>query len=152
MNNKIKIFTDGSCIGNPGPGGYGIILRCKHLNKEISSGYKLTTNNRMELMATIFALEELQEPSLVYIYTDSKYVSKGITDWIYVWKKYNWNIYKKKVKNIDLWKRLYLAMNSHIIKWIWIKSHTLNWENKRCDKLARKAALYPEYEDIGYIL
>ncbi|AIN47392.1 ribonuclease HI [Candidatus Palibaumannia cicadellinicola] len=150
MRKQIEIFADGSCLGNPGPGGYGIILRYKQYEKEYSAGFKLTTNNRMELMATIIALEFLQEPCEVIIHIDSKYVYQGIVQWISNWKKYNWKNAKKSIKNIDLWQRLDIISYSHILNWHWVKSHTGHPENERCDALARAAAGHPVLEDFGY--
>ncbi|UAJ65479.1 ribonuclease HI [Candidatus Schneideria nysicola] len=149
---QIEIFTDGSCSNNPGPGGYGIILRYNKYEKEISAGYRLTTNNRMELMATIIALENLKKPCNVIITTDSQYVHLGITQWIQIWKKHHW---KKKnsniVKNADLWYRLDQASLPHVLYWRWIKSHTGHIENERCDKLARMATIHQPYlEDMEY--
>lgn len=152
MLKKIEIFIDGSCIGNPGPGGYGIILRHYQYKKEFSASYRLTTNNRMELMAAIVALETLKNSSIVDISTDSQYLRKGITQWILNWKKFGWRTYDKKIiKNIDLWKKLDIAASSHILIWNWVKGHAGNLENERCDALARSAAKNPILEDSGYL-
>lgn len=135
MAKVVKIFTDGACSGNPGSGGWGAILRYGKAEKEISGGAYNTTNNRMELMAAISALESLTRPSYVVLYTDSTYVKNGISKWIHGWKKKNW----KGVKNPDLWQRLDMATKPHKIDWQWIKGHAGHPENERCDKLARLA-------------
>ena len=135
MAKAVKIFTDGACSGNPGSGGWGAILRYGKAEKEISGGAYNTTNNRMELMAAISALESLTRPSYVVLYTDSTYVKNGISKWIHGWKKKNW----KGVKNPDLWQRLDMATKPHTIDWQWIKGHAGHPENERCDKLARLA-------------
>ncbi|WP_216782659.1 ribonuclease HI [Candidatus Profftia tarda] len=153
MTKQVEIFTDGSCLGNPGPGGYGAILHYKKQEKTLSSGYYITTNNRMELMAAIVALEKLKETCSVVLYSDSQYVRQGITEWIHNWKKRDWKTADKKpVKNIDLWQRLDIAIRAHKIKWVWIKGHAGYINNERCDELARTAAGCPEKEDIGYQL
>ncbi|QOI11195.1 ribonuclease HI [Blochmannia endosymbiont of Colobopsis nipponica] len=149
MYKQIKIFTDGSCLGNPGPGGYGVILCYNQYIKEFSAGYRLTTNNRMELMAVITALEALKNPCETTIYTDSLYVLQGITQWINSWKKQNWkSVNKKLIKNIDLWHRLDAATKPHIICCKWLKAHSGQPENERCNKLAQKAASSPSYDDL----
>lgn len=135
MQKVVKIFTDGACSGNPGAGGWGAILRYGTAEKEISGGEYDTTNNRMELMAAISALESLNRPSVVVLYTDSIYVKDGITKWIHRWKKKNW----KGVKNPDLWQRLDMATQPHKIDWQWVKGHAGHPENERCDKLAKRA-------------
>lgn len=151
MQKQVAIFTDGSCLGNPGPGGYGAILRYKQFEREFSQGYRLTTNNRMELMAAIVALEALKDPCEVVISTDSQYVRQGITQWIHNWKKRGWKTADKKpVKNVDLWQRLDLAIQSHTLRWEWVKGHAGHPENERCDELARTAAAHPQLEDSGY--
>ena len=144
---EIKIYTDGACAGNPGPGGWAAIILTDNDKKEIFGGEKLTTNNRMELTATIKALEfcqkyEGKQPSLkqIKIYTDSNYVKDGITNWINVWEKNNWKTAdKKNVKNIDLWKRLKELTKSNHIEWNWIKGHSNNPMNDLADKLAKRA-------------
>ncbi|QJC37246.1 ribonuclease HI [Enterobacteriaceae endosymbiont of Donacia thalassina] len=152
MYKNINIFTDGSCIYNPGPGGCAAILQYHKYEKILTKGFFLTTNNRMELMASIIALESLKENCNIYIFTDSKYLKNGITTWLYNWKKCNWlRNNKKKVKNIDLWKRLELSLSNHNIYWKWIKSHSYNKMNNKCDKLARISAKNPINEDLGYI-
>lgn len=136
----VEIFTDGACSGNPGPGGWGAILRYKSAEKELSGGEPLTTNNRMELMAAIIALETLNRPSTVKLSTDSVYVRDGITKWLPNWKRNGWKTAAKKpVKNDDLWQRLDIAQAPHSIEWIWIKGHAGHVENERCDELARAA-------------
>ncbi|WP_343192769.1 ribonuclease HI [Buchnera aphidicola (Taiwanaphis decaspermi)] len=151
MYKFVNIFTDGSCLGNPGPGGYGAILQYKSHEKIFTNGFYLTTNNRMELMAAIVALEALQESCKVNINTDSKYLQNGITNWIKKWKLQKWKTRnKKKVKNIDLWLRLSKLINIHNIHWIWIKSHSGNYYNEICDKIAKKSAKNPNSQDTGY--
>ncbi|MCR3755802.1 MAG: ribonuclease HI [Sodalis sp. Psp] len=152
MRKQIEIFTDGSCLGNPGPGGYGAILRYnKQHEKAFSAGYQLTTNNRMELMAAIVALEALKDPCEVVLSTDSQYIRLGITQWIHNWKKSGWQTSEKKpVKNINLWQRLDIATQPHILRWNWVKGHAGHPENELCDEMARIAAGDPILEDIGY--
>ncbi|SBT81923.1 Ribonuclease H [secondary endosymbiont of Trabutina mannipara] len=159
MCQQIEIFTDGSCLGNPGPGGYCAILYYKKLfyknyEKTFSAGYRLTTNNRMELMAAIIALESLTEKCKVVIITDSQYLRKGITEWVNNWKKRYWKTYDNKpVKNVDLWKRLDAAIKPHNLRWNWVKGHSGNFKNEQCNKIARIAANYPYLEDdIGYCI
>ena len=136
----VEIFTDGACSGNPGPGGWGAILRYKGHEKELSGGETATTNNRMELMAAIAALEALKKPTRVRVFTDSQYVHNGIRTWIHDWKKRGWKTADKKpVKNIDLWQRLEAALETHDIDWHWIRGHSGHPENERADALARKA-------------
>lgn len=137
---QIEIFTDGACSGNPGPGGWGVILRYGNNEKEMSGGESLTTNNRMELMAAIKALEALKRPSAVALYTDSSYVKDGITKWIHGWKRNGWKTAAKKpVKNEELWKRLLKALEPHQVNWHWVKGHAGHVENERADELARQA-------------
>ncbi|WWO97675.1 MAG: ribonuclease HI [Candidatus Dasytiphilus stammeri] len=151
MFKKVEIFTDGSCLGNPGPGGYAAILRYKNYEKSLTAGFHCTTNNRMELMAVIIALEALTQPSHVYLSTDSQYVRLGIQCWIHNWKKNSWNTRKKNpVKNLELWQRLIQTSNDHIIQWNWVKSHSGHLENERCNELARQAAKQPHFHDKGY--
>lgn len=153
MLKQIEIFTDGSCLGNPGPGGYGAILRYKKVEKIFSMGYYLTTNNRMELMAAIVACEALTSPCRVLLSTDSQYVRQGITQWILNWKKCAWQTTNKQpVKNVDLWQRLDLSIQRHNITWAWVKGHDNHMENERCDALARDAAGNPSQSDINYQL
>ena len=135
----VDIFTDGACSGNPGPGGWGAILRHGDTEKELSGGAAETTNNRMELTAAIEALEALKRPCTVRIYTDSVYVKDGITKWIAGWKRNGWKTAAKKpVKNVDLWQRLDVALGAHDIAWNWVKGHAGHPENERADELARE--------------
>ncbi|WP_372870921.1 ribonuclease HI [Shewanella sp.] len=149
---QIRIYTDGSCLGNPGPGGYGVVMIYKQHRKELSGGYALTTNNRMELLAPILALEALKEPCDVVLTSDSQYMRQGITEWIHGWKKKGWvTASKTPVKNVDLWKRLDAAAAKHKVDWRWVKGHAGHEENERCDTLAREAAeANPTTVDEGY--
>tara|TARA_R110001583_G_scaffold26757_2_gene96280 strand:+ start:55728 stop:56192 length:465 start_codon:yes stop_codon:yes gene_type:complete len=149
---KIEIYTDGSCLGNPGAGGYGTVLIFNKHRKELSEGYKLTTNNRMEMLACIKGLEQLSEPCEVDLTTDSQYVRQGITQWIHNWKKRGWKTAAKApVKNVDLWKALDAVQEKHKVQWHWVKGHSGHPENERCDDLAREAAeATPTQEDVGY--
>ena len=141
MRKTVAIYTDGSCLGNPGPGGYGVVLKYKQHCKELSGGFRLTTNNRMELLAAIFALETLKDSCDVNLTTDSQYVRLGITQWLAGWKRNNWKTSQKQpVKNQDLWQRLDLASQAHNVSWHWVKGHAGHPENERCDVLARTAA------------
>ena len=136
----VEIFTDGSCRGNPGPGGFGAILRYGEKVKEISGCEKKTTNNRMELTAVIEALRALKKPCHLRITTDSNYVLKGMTQWLPGWIRRNWlNSQKKPVLNRDLWEELHKLAQAHTIDWIWIKGHSGHPLNERCDRLAKKA-------------
>ncbi|MGB0894711.1 MAG: ribonuclease HI [Parashewanella sp.] len=148
----IHIFTDGSCLGNPGPGGYGIVMKYKSHLKEMSGGFALTTNNRMELLAPIIALEALKEPCKIVLTSDSQYMRQGITQWIHGWKKKGWKTANRTpVKNVDLWQRLDAAQETHHIDWKWVKGHAGHIENEQCDKLARDAAeANPTDIDEGY--
>ena len=140
--NTVVIFTDGACSGNPGPGGWGALLHYRNTEKELSGGEAESTNNRMELMAAIMALESLTRPIKVCLYTDSTYVRDGITKWIHGWRKNGWRTAAKKaVKNVDLWQRLDLAAERHTIDWRWIKGHAGHPGNERADELAREASL-----------
>jgi ribonuclease HI len=135
----VEIFTDGACSGNPGPGGWGAILRFKGKERELNGGEALTTNNRMELLAAISALEALTRPVKAELYTDSNYVRGGITGWIHGWKRNGWKTADKKpVKNADLWQRLDLALKPHVVTWHWVKGHAGHVENERADVLARE--------------
>ena len=137
---KIEIFTDGACSGNPGPGGWGAILRWRDHERELSGGEPETTNNRMELMAAIVSLECLKRAAPVVLHTDSTYVRDGITNWIHGWKRNGWKTAAKKpVKNEDLWRRLDAALKDHEIEWVWVKGHSGHIENDRADQLARDA-------------
>ena len=134
----VDIFTDGACSGNPGPGGWGAILRYGEIEKELSGGEAETTNNRMELMAAISALQALKSPCEVDLYTDSAYVKDGISKWIHGWKRNGWKTASKKpVKNAELWQRLDAARARHDVRWEWIKGHAGHPENERADQLAR---------------
>jgi ribonuclease HI len=133
----VEIFTDGACSGNPGPGGWGAILRAKGKEKELSGSEKQTTNNRMELMAVIGALEALKRPCRVTITTDSQYVMKGMTEWLPGWKAKGWKTAAKKpVKNAELWQRLEQAISPHQVDWQWVRGHDGHEENERADRLA----------------
>jgi ribonuclease HI len=138
---QLEIFTDGACKGNPGPGGWGAIIRYGTHEKEISGGDGDTTNNRMELSAAIHALNTLIEPCQVALYTDSKYVCDGITKWVPGWQRNGWkNASKQPVRNADLWHDLIEASSRHEIQWLWVKGHSGHPENDRADKLASDAA------------
>ena len=151
MSDKVEIFTDGSCLGNPGPGGYGALLRYKGHEKALSEGFFLTTNNRMELLAAIVALETLKRPCNIVLTTDSQYVRQGITQWIHNWKRRGWRkADKSPVVNVDLWQRLDAAITRHQIDWQWVKGHAGHPENERCDELTRAAAESPSQDDTGY--
>jgi ribonuclease HI len=136
---QVDIFTDGACRGNPGPGGWGAVLRYGDKEKELFGGEPHTTNNRMELMAAIQALEALKDPCEVNLTTDSQYVRKGITEWLANWKKRNWQTAAKKpVVNKDLWQRLEAAAGRHRVKWHWVRGHSGHSENERADRLANR--------------
>jgi len=138
----VEIFTDGACSGNPGPGGWGVILRARGAEKELSGSEPLTTNNRMELMAAIAALEALKRPCQVKLYTDSQYLRDGITQWLPAWKARGWRTSgKTPVKNLDLWQRLEAAAAPHDIEWHWVRGHAGHPENERADALARAAII-----------
>jgi len=141
-NNSLQIveaFTDGACSGNPGPGGWGVLLRYKDKEKQLHGGEPDTTNNRMELMAAIMALEVLKRPCQIDLTTDSQYLRQGITQWIHNWVKNNWRTANKKpVKNQDLWQRLHAATQQHKINWHWVKGHAGHRENEIADQLARQ--------------
>lgn len=149
---QVELFSDGSSLGNPGAGGYGVILRFNGYQKELSKGFSNTTNNRMEIAGVIAGLSALKEPCEVTIVTDSQYVIKGMTQWIAGWKKNNWlNSGKQPVKNKDLWQELDAASACHKVKWIWVKGHNGHSENEQCDILARTAATGCCLgEDTGY--
>ncbi len=139
MSEMVEMFTDGACSGNPGPGGWGVLMRWKGQEKELWGGEPETTNNRMELLAVIRGLEALKRPVAVTVHTDSRYVHDGITGWIYGWKRNGWKTAAKKpVKNVDLWQRLDAALGDHEISWQWVKGHAGHEENERADALARK--------------
>ncbi|MBE2893651.1 ribonuclease HI [Spirabiliibacterium falconis] len=151
MSDKIEIYTDGSCLGNPGAGGVGVLLRYKQHEKTISQGYFRSTNNRMELLAVILALESLKRPCQVALFSDSQYMKNGINQWIHNWKRNNWRTASKQpVKNQDLWQRLDHAIARHRIEWHWVKGHAGHLENERVDALARQGAENPTLHDEGY--
>ena len=136
----VHIWTDGACSGNPGPGGWGAVLRYGETEKELSGAEAATTNNRMELMAAIEALNALKKPANVKLHTDSKYVMDGVTKWIHGWKKKGWKTADNKpVKNEDLWRALEAAANRHTVEWQWVKGHAGDPMNERADELARAA-------------
>lgn len=141
---EIIAYTDGACSGNPGPGGWGVILQAKDglvliKERELFGGEKDTTNNRMELIAAISCLESLEKPTKLTLFTDSNYVKGGITEWMKTWKKNEWKTAgKKSVKNVDLWKRLDKASQRHNVTWKWVKGHSGQTENERADELARQ--------------
>ncbi len=139
MDERVEVFTDGACKGNPGPGGWGALLRFRNQEKELHGGEPGTTNNRMELMAVIRALQALTRPSRVIITTDSQYVKNGITSWIHNWKRNGWKTAARKpVKNSDLWQELDQAAALHDIEWAWVKGHSGHAENERADELANR--------------
>ncbi len=153
MKKRVEIYTDGSCLGNPGAGGYGVVLKYGKHCKTLSRGYKRTTNNRMELMAAIAGLSALKEPCQVSLYTDSQYLRQGMTEWIPKWEKNNWkNAKREPVKNADLWQRLMLLSQKHQVHWHWLKAHAGHPENEQCDALAKDAATYDaDEDDLGFI-
>ncbi|MEX1200297.1 MAG: ribonuclease HI [Methylophaga sp.] len=133
----VEIFTDGACSGNPGPGGWGVVMRAKNTEKELAGAEKDTTNNRMEMMAVIAGLEALKRPCKVTVTTDSQYVMKGMTEWLPGWKAKNWRTASKQpVKNADLWQRMEVAAAKHQLEWQWVRGHTGHAENERADQLA----------------
>jgi ribonuclease HI len=140
---KITIFTDGACSGNPGPGGYGAILRYNHHEKELSGGFRATTNNRMELMAAIAALESLKEPCEATIVTDSQYLVNSVEKgWVYGWKSKGWRkTGNKPALNVDLWERMLTLLGKHTVSFKWIRGHAGHAENERCDQLAVAASM-----------
>ena len=140
MKDRVEIFTDGACRGNPGPGGWGVVLRSNGHEKHLYGAEAQTTNNRMELLAAIKGLEALKRPCLVSLTTDSEYVRNGITRWLSDWKRRDWKTSaKKSVKNIDLWKRLDEAAARHDVEWYWVRGHTGHVENELADALANRA-------------
>ena len=140
ISNTVEIFTDGACSGNPGPGGWGLVLRYNGTEKELSGGEVETTNNRMELMAAIEGLRALTRPMRIHIHTDSTYVKDGITKWIVNWKRNGWKTAAKKpVRNVDLWQALDDALVGHKVEWFWVKGHSGHAENDRAEALARAA-------------
>ena len=141
MVKKVTLITDGSCLGNPGPGGWAAILRFNSQKKELSGGEPATTNNRMEMMAVIEGLTILNEPCDISIEIDSQYVKNGVTEWMAGWKRRNWmTAAKKPVKNQDLWQKIDAALAQHNVNWKWVKGHADHDDNNRCDELARGAA------------
>jgi ribonuclease HI len=147
---RVTIFTDGACSGNPGPGGWGAILQFGDTTKELNGGEAHTTNNRMELMAAIAALEALKRPCTVDLHTDSQYLRNGIMSWIHGWKKNGWRTADKKpVKNVDLWQRLDTALAQHTIQWHWVKGHAGHALNERADELARAGIVAIRTKAIG---
>ncbi len=149
----VELYTDGACSGNPGPGGYGVILKYGDYIKELSQGYKLTTNNRMELMAVIKGLEALKTPCKVNLYSDSKYIVDAVNKgWLENWEKNNWiKSDRSKVKNQDLWQKIIELQKKHQISWNWVKGHGKNSFNNRCDYLAVEASKKNNLiDDLGY--
>lgn len=137
---QVHIYTDGACSGNPGPGGWGSVLMYNGHRRELSGGERQTTNNRMELMAVIQALEALKRPCEVILHTDSTYVMKGMTEWLENWKRRNWRTADRKpVKNVELWQRLEQAIHRHNVQWRWVRGHSGVPGNERADELARRA-------------
>lgn len=149
---KIDIYTDGACSGNPGPGGFGVVMLIEGERKELSEGYKVTTNNRMEMMAVIQSLKELKNACEVHLYSDSKYIVDAINKgWVYKWEKNNWMRNKKdKALNVDLWKELIYLLEIHKVTFTWVKAHADNLENERCDFLAREAISKNNLKDDVY--
>lgn len=142
-NADVLLFTDGACSGNPGPGGWGVLLRYGNHEKELSGSEAETTNNRMEMLAVIHGLEALKRSVSVRIYTDSQYVMKGVTEWLAQWKQRGWKTANRQpVKNVDLWQRLETAMQPHRIQWQWVRGHSGVVDNERVDALARSAIQY----------
>ena len=136
----VEIFTDGACSGNPGPGGWGALLRWRGKERELNGGEPQTTNNRMEMMAAIMALEAVKVPARIDLYTDSQYLQRGISEWIAGWKRRGWKTADRRpVKNVDLWQRLESALERHEVRWHWVKGHADNILNERADELARAA-------------
>ncbi|NEN87608.1 MAG: ribonuclease HI [Okeania sp. SIO3H1] len=150
---EVTIYTDGACSGNPGPGGYGVVIITDRQRQELSGGYKLTTNNRMELMAAILGLQTLESACNVTLYTDSKYIVDAITKgWAKRWRANDWKRNKKdKAMNPDLWEKLLDLCNKHQVEFSWVRGHSGNIENERCDKLAVQASQQPNLPpDSGY--
>lgn len=136
---QVEIYTDGACKGNPGPGGWGVLLRSGAHEKELFGGEQLTTNNRMELLAVIRGLQALRQPSVVTVHTDSQYVQKGVSEWLRAWKARGWlTADRKPVKNVDLWKELDALLPGHRIHWKWVRGHAGHPENERADGLANR--------------
>jgi len=135
----VIIYTDGACLGNPGPGGWAALLRCGKHEKALSGGKRDTTNNRMELQAALEAMQALTEPCQVTLFTDSEYLKKGVTEWMPNWKRRNWRRKGGKLANVDLWMKLDEEMSRHEISWHWVRGHAGDVHNERVDRLARKA-------------
>jgi ribonuclease HI len=149
MVEKVEIYTDGACQGNPGPGGWGALLRYKETEKEIAGFNPATTNNRMELQAAIEGLKSLKRPMKVDIFTDSQYVRDGITKWMFQWKKNNWRLSNNKpVKNQDLWEALDALVKTQDVTWHWVRGHSGHPENERADALARQA-IVEGFQEVG---
>ncbi len=145
MSDVVKIYTDGACKGNPGPGGWGALLKSGAHERELCGGEPRTTNNRMELTAVIQALEALKRPSRVEIYTDSEYVKNGVTVWLPNWKRRGWRTADRKpVKNADLWQALDAAASRHAVRWHWVRGHAGHAENERADRLANRGVPTPD--------
>lgn len=145
----VWLFSDGACSGNPGPGGWGVLLRYGQHEKELSGGEADTTNNRMELLALIHGLEALKRPARVRICTDSQYVMKGMTEWLPGWKRRGWlTADRQPVKNVDLWQRLEAALAPHRVEWQWVRGHSGHPDNERVDALARQAIVRPSSDSI----
>ena len=139
LKKEVEIFTDGACSGNPGPGGWGALLRYRDREKELSGFEAHTTNNRMELTAVVEALKALKEPCRVIVYTDSRYLKDGISRWIHTWKRNGWKTAARQpVKNQELWRALDELAQRHEVEWHWVKGHSGHPENERCDQLARR--------------
>jgi ribonuclease HI len=139
MSECVLAFTDGACKGNPGPGGWGVLLRWGETEQELCGGESQTTNNRMEIMAVIAALESLKAPTCIEVTTDSQYVKRGVTEWMTRWKRNGWlTAERKPVKNRDLWERLDGALRPHEVRWHWVRGHTGHVENERADRLANQ--------------
>jgi ribonuclease HI len=139
LNERVLAYTDGACRGNPGPGGWGVLLRYRGADKELCGGEWVTTNNRMELLAAIQALESLKRPCKIVVCTDSQYLLKGITEWLPNWIRRGWKTAAKEpVKNVDLWQRLMAATEMHAVEWQWVKGHAGHPENERADRLANQ--------------
>lgn len=148
---EVTIYTDGACSGNPGPGGYGVVLSYQGKEKELSAGYRTTTNNRMELMGVIAGLSALKERCRVTLFSDSKYVVEAITrGWAEGWQKNGWRRKGGSVRNPDLWQKLLPLLDTHAVEFVWVKGHADNVHNNRCDTLARAAAESPHLDDTGY--
>ena len=153
IRKKVVIYTDGACSGNPGPGGYGIIMQYNGVSREFSDGFTRTTNNRMELLAAVTALQNLKEPCSVTIHSDSQYLINGMTKgWAESWQKNGWRLKSRKpAQNTDLWKKLLSLSKIHDIEFVWVKGHSENEFNNRCDVLAVAASKEPKNEDTKYL-